>query len=246
MAYGSVNVPGASEVELTAHKNDKSNPHQVTAAQVGAIPTTEKGVANGVATLGSDGKVPSTQLPEMNYDPAGSAAGVQANLTAHINNRNNPHQVTASQIGAVPTARTVNGKPLTGNISLTAGDVGAATKGYVDNAVSSAAGCKMQIVSYNGDDTYDEDNPTSVTFDFVPQIVGFLGWISGNRYYYYDNTGYVVTSWLTTDWQSGGLYKSSGFRTKKSSDGKTISWYGANAAAQQNKSGQTYYVVGMG
>lgn len=36
MAYGSVNVPGASEVELTAHKNDKSNPHQVTAAQVGA------------------------------------------------------------------------------------------------------------------------------------------------------------------------------------------------------------------
>ena len=100
MAYGSVNVPGASEVELTAHKNDKNNPHQVTAAQVGAIPTTEKGAANGVATLGSDGKVPQSQLPEMNYDPAGSAAGVQANLTAHVNAKNNPHGVTAAQIGA--------------------------------------------------------------------------------------------------------------------------------------------------
>ena len=107
------------------HIAAKNNPHQVTAVQVGAVPTTEKGVANGVATLGSDGKVPSTQLPEMNYDPAGSAAGVQANLTAHVNNKNNPHGVTASQIGAVPNATTVNGKPLTGNISLAAGDVGA-------------------------------------------------------------------------------------------------------------------------
>ena len=107
------------------HIAAKNNPHQVTAVQVGAVPTTEKGAAGGVATLGSDGKVPSGQLPEMNYDPAGSAASVQANLTTHINDKNNPHEVTASQIGAVPTATTVNGKPLTGNISLAAGDVGA-------------------------------------------------------------------------------------------------------------------------
>ena len=47
-----------------------------------------------------DGKVPSVQLPEMDYDPAGSAAAVQANLTAHTNNQNNPHGVTAAQVGA--------------------------------------------------------------------------------------------------------------------------------------------------
>lgn len=35
----------------------------LSAADVGAIPATEKGQANGVATLGSDGKVPSSQLP---------------------------------------------------------------------------------------------------------------------------------------------------------------------------------------
>lgn len=32
---------------------------------VGAIPVNEKGTANGVASLGADGKVPSAQLPEM-------------------------------------------------------------------------------------------------------------------------------------------------------------------------------------
>ena len=34
-----------------------------TASEVGAIPTSAKGANNGVATLGSDGKVPSSQLP---------------------------------------------------------------------------------------------------------------------------------------------------------------------------------------
>ena len=34
-----------------------------TAAEVGAIPTTQKGAASGVAELDSSGKVPSSQLP---------------------------------------------------------------------------------------------------------------------------------------------------------------------------------------
>ena len=46
---------------------------------VGAIPADEKGTANGVASLGSDGKVPSTQLPSLDYIPIsqkGAAGGV--------------------------------------------------------------------------------------------------------------------------------------------------------------------------
>lgn len=53
------------------------------------------------AELGADGKIPAEQMPEMNYDPAGSAAAVQTNLTDHINNQNNPHDVTAEQLGAL-------------------------------------------------------------------------------------------------------------------------------------------------
>ena len=56
----------------------------------------------GKADVGEDGKIPASQLPEMNYDPAGSAAAVQANLTAHTGNTSNPHGVTAEQIGAIP------------------------------------------------------------------------------------------------------------------------------------------------
>ena len=51
-------------------------------------------------TLGEDGKIPQEQLPELNFDPAGSAAAVQGNLNAHINNKQNPHGVTASLIDA--------------------------------------------------------------------------------------------------------------------------------------------------
>lgn len=50
---------------------------------------------------------------------------LQAQITAHINNKSNPHEVTATQIGAVPITRTVNGKVLSANIALTSADVGA-------------------------------------------------------------------------------------------------------------------------
>lgn len=43
---------------------------------------------------------------------------------------------TAAQVGAVPISRTVNGKALSSNISLSAGDVGAYTKTEVDNKIA--------------------------------------------------------------------------------------------------------------
>lgn len=67
------------------------------------IKNSEKGVADGVASLDSSGKVPESQLPELDFDSAGSAAAVQGNLNAHINNKQNPHGVTAAQVGAATT-----------------------------------------------------------------------------------------------------------------------------------------------
>ena len=69
----------ATNTALNNHKNNRENPHGVTAQQAGAIPTAEKGTANGVASLGEDGKVPAGQLPEMDYIPKtekGQASGV--------------------------------------------------------------------------------------------------------------------------------------------------------------------------
>jgi predicted acyltransferase (DUF342 family) len=51
--------------EVSLHSSLTNNPHSVTAVQVGAIPLTQKAVANGVASLGSDAKVPLIQLPDL-------------------------------------------------------------------------------------------------------------------------------------------------------------------------------------
>ena len=47
---------------------------------------------------------------------------------------------TASEVGAVPTSRTVNGKALSANIMLAASDVGAATMNEVNSAIQTAIG----------------------------------------------------------------------------------------------------------
>ena len=107
----------ATKNELNAHAGDTTK--HVTAAERTAwnakLDASQKGTAGGVATLGSDGKVPTSQLPEMDYDAAGSAAAVQGKLDAHTANQQNPHGVTAEQVGARPATWTP-----------TAADVGAA------------------------------------------------------------------------------------------------------------------------
>lgn len=50
---------------------------------------------------------------------------------------------TLAGLGGVPTSRTVNGKALTSNISLTAGDVGAAAADHTHNGYLSTAGGTM-------------------------------------------------------------------------------------------------------
>lgn len=99
------------------------------------------------------GKVPINQLPSMDYDPAGSAETVQSNLDTHLANKNNPHEVTAAQVGArpntwlpsaadvgaVPTNRTINGKALSTDISLTASDTGARPSTWTPTAAEIGA-----------------------------------------------------------------------------------------------------------
>lgn len=83
-----------------------------TAEDVAAIPLSQKGIANGIATLNSSGKL--AQMP--------TAADVGA--------RPSTWMPTAENVGAVPTSRTVNGKALSGNITLSAADVGAFAAKY--------------------------------------------------------------------------------------------------------------------
>ena len=117
------------------------------ADSVGAIPSAEKGKANGVAELDSSGKVPSAQLPAMNYDPAGSAQAVQEALTTHVDDTENPHNVTASQAGAFSKEDTLQ----TSTAELF-GLSGSATPNDVLQKLSEAAfNANGSITDVNGD-----------------------------------------------------------------------------------------------
>ena len=106
--YGQTVAPNGAEVGLAQQYGYNYLMAQVNAAQKAAqevgnaipylVASSTIGHPNGVAELDGSGKVPTNQLPAMNYDPAGSAQAVQTNLTNHINNKNNPHDVTASQV----------------------------------------------------------------------------------------------------------------------------------------------------
>ncbi len=61
-AGAALGAAGVAGVATTAARSDHVHAYP-TAAQVGAVATGQVGVANGVASLGADGKVPTSQLP---------------------------------------------------------------------------------------------------------------------------------------------------------------------------------------
>lgn len=76
---------------------------------------------------------------------------------------------SASEVGAVPTSRTVNGKALSSNISLTASDVGA-------DASGAASGVQTNLNSHTG----NKSNPHGVTAAQVGALSTSGGTINGN------------------------------------------------------------------
>ncbi|MDY5501618.1 MAG: hypothetical protein SPF77_03440 [Gemmiger sp.] len=161
------------------------------AADTGAVPITEKGAPNGVATLGPDGKVPAGQLPKMDYDPSGSAAAVQQALTAHTGNKNNPHAVTAEQVGALASS----GGVMSGAISMSGHKIAnlaaptdltdAAHKSYVDEHVDQTLKQKLGyklIKEYTSPGSYTHKFDRKYTDVFVVVVgAGGGGGSSGER-----------------------------------------------------------------
>lgn len=87
---------------LNAHATNTGNPHQVTKTQVGL-----GGVDNFATASPAQGAAGTSAVLFMT--PASTAAAVQAQagnaLAAHVNDLNNPHSVTAAQVGAYTKAQ---------------------------------------------------------------------------------------------------------------------------------------------
>lgn len=114
---------------------------------------------------------------------------------------------------------------------------------------------KTGFAEYVGTGTNGADNPCSVTFDFAPKVVLWLGFFAAGNIFYspsndVDNIWTAITALYTTDYtlrlgfNAGGL--SSKLYGKNSDDGKTIYWYNETAGSYQlNSPGYTYYFLAL-
>ena len=227
------------------------------AADTGAVPITEKGAPNGVATLGPDGKVPAGQLPKMDYDPAGSAEAVQKALTAHTGNKNNPHAVTAEQVGALASSGGVMSGAISmsghkiANLAAPADSTDAANKQYVDEH----AGAKVILGSYVGTGKSGKSNPNQITLAEPFKLLCIYGIQHTDSYTSISDSdicNIIPSSIIPTEYTSGfgfGMgynYNPRDTYGKKSTDGKTFSWYfglspTSAADVQFNTSGVVYH-----
>lgn len=102
---------------------------------------------------------------------------------------------------------------------------------------------------HTGTGTYGASHPTSITFPFNPIIFFFLSGGSTGRYTKYNPAYPIITNCLSTDYVEDTFFEPESsvyISMKKSSDGKTISFYGEDASAQQNNSGDIYYFAAIG
>ncbi len=206
----------AAASDLTAHTGNKANPHGVTAAQVGAAASSHshdaaydaKGAAAAVEGKLTTHAGDSVKHITATERTAWNGKAAASDLTAHTGNKANPHGVTAAQVGAaasshshtaaqvgaVPTSRTVNGKALSGNITLTAADVGAASE----------SGTKIYYTVTERPAVQEKATPLSSGRSLLAAAtdgngnVLFGGGTSGNRYYSSRVDQYSPSGTLTT------------------------------------------------
>lgn len=79
-----------AQANLDAHIGNKENPHEVTKAQVGL---------SDVDNTSDKNKPVSTPQATAIADAKKAGTDAQTNLTAHINDKENPHEVTKAQVG---------------------------------------------------------------------------------------------------------------------------------------------------
>lgn len=173
--------------ELAAEVKKVVKDGSLTAKDLGAVSADTKGKANGVAGLDGNGKVPSGQLPEMNYEGKGavdthnksSAAHaalfkvINDLLAAHVKDTGNPHKVTPAQIGAI--ALTLLGQPngpavLDKDGRLTADQLGGMIGGESDSGTGDLQDTEMEVGTITNAGAGWNTYHFREAFEGVPQV----------------------------------------------------------------------------
>ena len=107
------------ERKVDQHTADQNNPHNVTAAQVGLGNVPNKSTNDQQPTFTEASALTTLDSGEKLTLMLGKIAKAISTLISHVGNKSNPHGVTASQTGAVPTG----GGTMTGNLSMNGGHI---------------------------------------------------------------------------------------------------------------------------
>ncbi|MFI0736404.1 phage tail protein [Streptomyces sp. NPDC021225] len=147
----------------------------LTAANVGAIPSTAAGAANGVAQLDASGKVPAAQLP------ASSGGGGVQTINGVSPDGSGNVALTAANVGAVATADkgVANGVATLGaDGSLTSAQRPAYTAAQVGAIATTARGAANGVAPLDANSDVPVANlPTAaIPGVFLPSDLGFKAW----------------------------------------------------------------------
>lgn len=135
----------ASRADLEAHVKNMDNPHKVTKEQVGL---------GNVPNVSTDDQTPTytkaSALVEMKSGEKlsiafGKIAKSVSNLIAHMKNCENPHNVTAEQVGAAKSSHKHSTNDLTGGV-LSVARGGTGVTGYDELKEKLGVNCKIERV----------------------------------------------------------------------------------------------------
>lgn len=158
-------------------------------------------------------------------------------LANQISNKLLPNNLisaaTASSLGLAGTA--------------TPNEAFAKIKALIDAANSNANGrLRIEKIVRTGTGTYEEANAPSVTFSFPPKFVFLAEFFGRNG----NSVSHAVAMDLigTTATPDFGFCENTGndYYAKKSSDGKTLYWWGEALWTIYNDIGKTYVLYGVG
>ena len=201
----------AIDLEITSHESNKTNPHSVTKEQVGLSNVSNYGIATEAEAIAgtSNAKymtpsltkkaaksyVDKTDVGLSNVDNVKQAS--KSEFDEHTANKNNPHSVTATQVGAYTISET------DAKFKLTINDSGAIAAGTDLNSINISG---FYVISARKPDTEITNYPPDVSLNsagaMYAQIIvyknassgmilqHFLDNVSGNMYMrkYYSNS----------------------------------------------------------
>ena len=274
--YGQTVGPNGTDVGLTEQHGYNYLMRQVNATQEGVnalgeafaeVPVLEGGkvpvsqlpvgTPNGVAGLDSAGKVPSSQLPDMDYVPlsGGTMTGplvLPGDPTASLQAAPKQYVDALRQLLVQKAGDTMTGPlVLPGNPTA---NLQAAPKQYIDSVASTlntalASRARIQTGSYVGTGTYGSSNPCSLTFDFSPQLFILFGKANSNANYrdmIIAIKGGTQLAFTISSGSNPAAAEGSNVGLTFSWGSSTLNWYATNLNYQLNASGVTYNWLAAG